>query len=69
MYVNIIDKNILRNELIGKMEIDLSGVVKKNGSWYNQNLGLLDEKGCPEKSEMYIQCQWVQDDELPIPSN
>lgn len=41
------------NDMIGKTEFDLSTL--KSGDWINQRIGLIDEKGFPEKAEIYIQ--------------
>jgi Ca2+-dependent lipid-binding protein len=59
MFVSVFDYDYDKNDLIGKSEYDLSKLVAANGSWLNDRVGLMDEKGFPEKSEIYIQCQWV----------
>lgn len=67
MFIQVFDYDYDKNDLIGKTEFDLSTLVAQQGSWLNQRVGLMDEKGFPEKCEIYIQCQWIQDG-LPPPT-
>ena len=56
MYITVYDYDYNSNDLIGKNEYDLSKIVAVNGSWVNERIPLLDEKGFPEKTDIYIQC-------------
>jgi hypothetical protein len=54
IFISAFDYDYTSNDLIGKIELDMASTMLSNTGWINQRIALMDEKGFPEKCELYI---------------